>query len=346
MTPRAAVQALLRRLHFYTGILVAPFLIIATVSGGLYAVAPSLEQLVYRDQLHTDQGGTALPLNDQISAAEAARPDLTVAAVQPAVETGQTTRVLFTDPSLGESERLAIFVEPVTGQTLGELTVYGSAGALPLRTTISGLCKAAPTPATYWDWVASIAPINFLPGNQDLVDYFAGVKAEIEQRLVDGVGAVPTEKYRLYFDGIMNWTQLGWLSKRFAEFDAAVVCGRYTHNSFWQEPQLIDVENPLRGMAQHYLICPINHGLKIMQELLVRDLQAFDIDGIAFHSSRTCRAMTNPQQILAKTADRQLGVKSMFFEGDVADASFYKDDVLESRLVAMLETIDMQRARA
>ena len=33
--------------------------------------------------------------------------------------------------------------------------------------------SARPAPATYWDWIASIAPINFLPGNQALVDYFA-----------------------------------------------------------------------------------------------------------------------------------------------------------------------------
>jgi hypothetical protein len=32
--------------------------------------------------------------------------------------------------------------------------------------------------------------------------------------------------------------------------------------------------------------------------------------------------------------------------GDVADASFYKEKILESRLVAMLEAIDVRRARA
>ena len=36
----------------------------------------------------------------------------------------------------------------------------------------------------------------------------------------------------------------------------------------------------------------------------------------------------------------------MFFEGDIADASFYKDEVLDSRLAAMLEGIDVRRARA
>lgn len=218
--------------------------------------------------------------------------------------------------------------------------------ASELRLGAMALCAAAPTPATYWDWVASIAPINFLPANQMLVDYFQGVKEEIEQRLRDHVSAVQNERYRVYFDGIMNWNKLGFLTRKFAEYDVSVVAGRYTHDSFWQEPDLIDVNRPLLGMAQHYLICPINHGLKIMEELLLKRCDEYAIDGIAFHSTRTCRAMTNPQHILARTAERERGIKSFFFEGDVADASFYKDETLESGLVAMLESIDQQRAKA
>ena len=34
------------------------------------------------------------------------------------------------------------------------------------------------------------------------------------------------------------------------------------------------------------------------------------------------------------------------FEGDVADASFYKDELLDSRLEAMLEAIDVRRMKA
>lgn len=217
--------------------------------------------------------------------------------------------------------------------------------ASELRLEAMELCRLAPTPATYWDWVASIAPINFLPGNQALVDYFAGMKAEIEQRIVDGIPAIANERYRLYFDGIMNWNKLGFLTRKFAEYDVAVVAGRYTHESFWQEPQLIDVDNPLRGMAQHYLLCPLNHGMKNLQELLLRRIDEYAIDGIAFHSTRTCRAMTNPQSLLAKAAERERGTKSFFFEGDVADASFYNDEMFDSRLEAMLEAIDVQRMK-
>ncbi|OZC85107.1 peptidase [Rhodococcus sp. 06-418-5] len=132
-------RPLILRLHFYAGILVAPFILIATISGGLYAVAPTIEQLMYRDYLHVDATGPAVPVADQIRAAQAERPDLTVAAVRPAAEAGDTTRVMFTDPTLGESKRLAVFVDPATATSVGELTVYGSSGSLPVRTWISEL---------------------------------------------------------------------------------------------------------------------------------------------------------------------------------------------------------------
>ncbi len=132
-------RPLILRLHFYAGILIAPFILIATISGGLYAVAPTIEQLMYRDYLHVDPTGPAVPVADQIRAAQAEQPDLTVAAVRPAADPGDTTRVMFTDPGLGESKRLAVFVDPSTATSVGELPVYGSSSALPVRTWISEL---------------------------------------------------------------------------------------------------------------------------------------------------------------------------------------------------------------
>ena len=245
---------------------------------------------------------------------------------------------------------LVVFLEERTGRpfdwdALSESMTYIKRAA-ELRREGLDLCKAKPAPATFWDWIACVAPINFLPGDQALVDYFAGVRDEIQQRVDDGVSGVVGEKYRLYFDGIMNWNKLGFLSRKFAEHGAAVLAGRYIHNAFWQEPHLIDTENPLRGMAQHYLLCPTNHGTKTLDHLTLRDCEDYDVDGLVFHSTRTCRAFTGPQRLLAKSAHDKLGLPSIFFEGDVADASFYKEEILESRLVAMLEQIDVKRDRA
>ncbi|MFD4402632.1 PepSY-associated TM helix domain-containing protein [Nocardia sp. NPDC058499] len=134
---RGAFRALALRLHFYAGLFVGPFLLIAAVTGALYAISPTIESFTGRDVLYTDSEGPHRPLSEQVTAGVATRPDLTLVAVAPAPASGETTRVLFSDPALGESDRHAVFVDPVTAQPVGESVVYGSSGALPVRAWIS-----------------------------------------------------------------------------------------------------------------------------------------------------------------------------------------------------------------
>jgi uncharacterized iron-regulated membrane protein len=129
--------ALLLRLHFYAGLLVGPFILVAALSGALYAATPQLEQALYAHELRAPASDTSLPLADQIEAAEAVvGDDGAPVAVRPSPEDGDTTRVMFTGDDLGESETRAIFVDPATAEVRGDLTVYGTSGALPLRTWI------------------------------------------------------------------------------------------------------------------------------------------------------------------------------------------------------------------
>ncbi len=175
--------------------------------------------------------------------------------------------------------QLIVFLEERTGRpfdwdALSESMTYIKRAA-ELRCEGLELCKAKPAPATFWDWIACVAPINFLPGDQALVDYFGAVRDEIADRLAQGISGVQNERYRLYFDGIMNWNKLGFLSRKFAEHGAAVLAGRYIQNAFWQEPDLIDPDDPLLGMAQHYLLCPTNHGTKTLDYLTIRDCRDY-----------------------------------------------------------------------
>src|SRR5690606_15716213 len=62
-----------------------------------------------------------------------------LSAVRPAPEPGDTTRVMYRDDGLGESESRAVFVDPGSGEIRGDLTVYGTSGSLPLRTWIDHL---------------------------------------------------------------------------------------------------------------------------------------------------------------------------------------------------------------
>lgn len=146
----------------------APFLLVAAVTGAIYALAPSIENVVYRDQLHTSETGQSQSLATQVQAAQAVLPGLPVSAVRPPAESGDTTAVVFDDPTLGESVRRAVFVDPVTAQTLGDLPVYGSAFALPVRQWLDHLHRDLHLGdigrlyselAASWLWVITLAGV-------------------------------------------------------------------------------------------------------------------------------------------------------------------------------------------
>lgn len=253
-------------------------------------------------------------------------------------------RVAYVSRQLRE---MAKFLEENTGRKydwdrLSEVMSYVKKAA-ELRLEAINLCTATPSPASFFDWIVSIAHVNFLPGTQRIVDYFEAVKAEIQERITEGVGAVPNEKYRLFFDGMMNWNKVGWLADKFASVNACVVAGRYTHMSFWQEPQMVDLNDPVPGMAYNYLACPNNSGAPYMIGEINRLCDKFKIDAMVMHVSRTCRGMTNAQHLIVESA-RNRGRAALFFEGDVADESFYKDELLNTRLEAMIESLDSRRA--
>lgn len=133
------VRALLVRLHFYAGVFVAPFLLVAALTGLIYTFAPQLDQLVYGDQLRVTQVGEQVrPLSEQVGAARAAHPEGSLTSVITPAEPEDTTRVVLSVPELGEKQR-TVFVDPYTAKVRGELTT--SWGSTPLTTWLGDLHK-------------------------------------------------------------------------------------------------------------------------------------------------------------------------------------------------------------
>ncbi|WP_368749711.1 PepSY-associated TM helix domain-containing protein [Enterobacter hormaechei] len=168
-TPRAAWGNLLRRLHFYIGLFVGPFIFFAALTGTLYVATPQLENALYHHALHTEAVGEAQPLAEQIAVAEKAVDSaLRLHAVRPGLEEGETTRVMFADPALGPSEHRAIFIDPASLEIRGDMTVYGTSGILPLRQTIDylhtslmlgNIGRLYSELAASWMWVAALGGI-------------------------------------------------------------------------------------------------------------------------------------------------------------------------------------------
>jgi uncharacterized iron-regulated membrane protein len=136
----ASLRPMVLRLHFYAGVLVAPFLLVAAATGFLYACSFQAERIAYAHELRVPVGERELPISQQVAAARKAYSEGVVSAVRPAPEAGATTRVLLSGVRGVDADRtLAVFVNPYSGEIRGALEQYGATGALPLRTWIDDL---------------------------------------------------------------------------------------------------------------------------------------------------------------------------------------------------------------
>jgi len=126
------IRPLVMRLHFYAGLFVAPFVLVAAITGLLYALIPQIDRAVYRHELTVDTVGEhRLPLADQLVAARAAYPDGTVVSIRPPAAPAETTQVNLAVDGLAPDYGRTVYVDPYTGQVRGALTTYGQ--WLPVR---------------------------------------------------------------------------------------------------------------------------------------------------------------------------------------------------------------------
>ena len=128
----ARFRPLVMRLHFYAGLFVAPFVLVAGCTGLLYAVIPQIDNVVNRHELTVDHvGDQRLPLTEQLASARAAHPEGAVQSIRPPAAANETTQVTLAVDDVPPDYARTVFVDPYTGVVCGALTTYGQ--WMPMR---------------------------------------------------------------------------------------------------------------------------------------------------------------------------------------------------------------------
>ncbi|BBB62948.1 membrane protein [Undibacterium sp. KW1] len=83
------------RLHFWSGLLTAPIVLFAALTGILYIFTPQIEAWKHGELDKVEQIRPALPLDRQVDAAMAAFPGKQIKSIIPAYTVGETTQVIF-----------------------------------------------------------------------------------------------------------------------------------------------------------------------------------------------------------------------------------------------------------
>ena len=204
-------------------------------------------------------------------------------------------------------------------------------------------CKNAPAPMTAFDGFILMAPIVTLRGLQQVVDFYEDLVEELRGRVAEGVAAVPGERYRILWDNLPIWFRLRDLSDKFMDLGACVTASTYLNG--WTAYGL-DAGNPIESIARAYASAFINDNLERRARMMQEIIEDFSIDGVIFHSNRSCRPYSMGQYDIKDMLTEWTGVPGILVEADMIDERAYAEGPLLNRIVAFMETLEPRRKAA
>jgi benzoyl-CoA reductase/2-hydroxyglutaryl-CoA dehydratase subunit BcrC/BadD/HgdB len=236
-------------------------------------------------------------------------------------------------------EEMIAWVTQHTGRRLNERKLMQalqySNEAVGLWREIREMCQARPSPLNAPDLFLTMAPIVVLRGSKDAVSFYAKLKAEVEERVARGEGALLEERYRLLWDNIAIWYRLFRLFSLFTNAGACFVVDTYTNA--WSVS--VDADEPILGLARTYSTVYINQSLQARAELMADMVQRFSVDGMVFHSNRSCKPYSLGQYEVLDRLGARTGVPGLVLEADMCDSRLYAEEPIKNRIQAFLDLL-------
>jgi benzoyl-CoA reductase/2-hydroxyglutaryl-CoA dehydratase subunit BcrC/BadD/HgdB len=218
-----------------------------------------------------------------------------------------------------------------------------SAESASLWKDVLDQCAHRPSPMTCFDAFINMAPIVTLRGTKEVVNFYNEMKTELQERVAQGISAVPKEKFRLLWDNIPIWYKMRELGELLASSDACLVADTYTNAWVFEG---MDTQDPLEGLAFAYATAYLNISLDLMVERVMGLLKRFSIDGVIIHSNRSCKPYSLGQFDIQRLIYQKTGIPSLMLEADMTDARVYSDAQIQTRVEAFIETLQNRMKNA
>ncbi|MBI4619523.1 MAG: 2-hydroxyacyl-CoA dehydratase [Desulfobacterales bacterium] len=232
------------------------------------------------------------------------------------------------------------FVEEHTGNKFDmdkfkEVLGY-SDEASKLFLEIGALRKTVPSPISPIEIFTNMFPIVTLAGKKEAVEFYNELYDEISELAKRKEAAVPNEKYRLLWDLFPIWYNLN-LFKYIEEKGGVVVADVYA-TTFGGR---VDISRPFEGLAERYVGNPLlSYGVQQKTELYKQMIKEYHVDGVVFHSNRSCRMASMGQYDVKQGIYEDIGIPGAIFESDFVDPRSYSDEQVKDTLDSFFEILE------
>ncbi len=244
---------------------------------------------------------------------------------------------------VGQLEALIPRLEPIAGKAFNARTFESYLLRAQRTSLMWGEVLASmttrPAPMTIFDAFAHMAPVVSLRGLPVSERYYELLLKELRARVASGIAAVKGERHRLLWDNIAVWFKLGDFIRLFSQNGCVFVAATYT-NAWAETVHYLDPAKPLESVARTYSLVILNRDLKHRMELMERMIRSYCVDGVLFHSTRSCKPYSVGQYDIQRALSRKCNVKAVLIDADTTDPRSYAEGPTRTRLEAFIESLD------
>lgn len=224
------------------------------------------------------------------------------------------------------------------------------------------LNKAVPAPLDMKTMLSLYIICVLIRHRKEAAEFYKNLKAEVADRVADGIASLATERCRILDDSQPIWSFLD-LYRYMEDFGAVTVgslylfslAGNYEESpdGTWISRRSLEErgmvpktrEQALRILAELYLDRPINkaefapHLKSSAMEMLVRE---YNCQGVTIHLNRGCE-LTSLGVMENRLALMKRGIPVMTYEGNMGDKREVNQQEILNRLEAFMETLGLTK---
>ena len=199
-------------------------------------------------------------------------------------------------------------------------------------------CRHVPAPISVFDQFILMAPIVEMRGEQETVDFYTEMLAEVDGRIENGIGAVVNERARLLWDNLPIWYRLRYLAEFLAERGIVLAASTYT-NAWGELANMYDPARPFDSAARAYLHPILNRGTGDKLSRMARMVSDYKLDGVILHSDRSCKPYSIGQMDQRDRLIKDHNVPALLLEADHSDPRSFSEEQAANRLEAFVEML-------
>lgn len=197
-----------------------------------------------------------------------------------------------------------------------------------------------PSPLNGFDMFNYMAMIVCMRGTEGGHRLFKLWHDELSDKAREGRGPWNSEdeKYRIIWDGIACWPHLSTTFRILKKYGINMVTSTYPES--WN----VRYEtNDMDGMARAYSSNYANRNLDYDTEYMRKLVTDFNVEGIVYHSNRSCKLMDFRQYEVQRRVAEMTQVPSVVFDGDQTDPRSFSEAQYETRIQALVEMMEKNK---